>query len=294
MKAETSIFNSYKLDIWQLIKLVIYTLLIINFILYINIDWQIAIHKMRNGGSFLEWTSAFATTIDVLAWLALLFMFELETYLLSDETLAGPVMWKIHAIRVLCYIFLCHSLYAYGFIVFNLGQVSPIPGITNLCQLVSEDISYAVNLKYTLLDSANCTSLSSGSQFFYISTDIIVTDTSGLEVERNLAWIDLLEVVTWLCILVTIELTVWLQEHGITKGSVLSSVNISKFLLYLLLWVAIAYWIYKGHWVFAWDEFIWIAGFAMIEMNVVDWRNEIIEAESTETIIGNNNQTSLA
>ena len=26
---------------------------------------------------------------------------------------------------------------------------------------------------------------------------------------------------------------------------------------------------------FAWDEFVWIAGFVAIEMNIVEWRDEI-------------------
>jgi len=26
---------------------------------------------------------------------------------------------------------------------------------------------------------------------------------------------------------------------------------------------------------FAWDEFVWIAGFTAIEMNMVEWREEI-------------------
>jgi hypothetical protein len=30
---------------------------------------------------------------------------------------------------------------------------------------------------------------------------------------------------------------------------------------------------------FAWDEFVWSAGFVAIEMNIVEWRNEINDAE---------------
>ena len=30
---------------------------------------------------------------------------------------------------------------------------------------------------------------------------------------------------------------------------------------------------------FAWDEFVWIAGFVAIEMNIVEWRNEINETD---------------
>lgn len=271
------------MDIRQLIKLVIYTLLIINFFLYVRDDWQIATHTMRNGGSFLDWTAAFATTIDETAWLTLIFLFELETYLLTDETPDGPAKWILHGVRIICYFFLTHTLYAYGSNVLDLGRVTLIPDVTNLCQLVGMDISYAFNLEYIMVDNENCASLSAGSQFYYLDMGLVVTDSSGLQLERNLAWIDLLEVITWLCILFTIELTVRLQEKGITGGSVISSVNISKLALYLLLWCAIAYWIYKGHYMYAWDEFIWIAGFFMIEMNVVDWRNETIEAGSLET-----------
>jgi hypothetical protein len=46
-----------------------------------------------------------------------------------------------------------------------------------------------------------------------------------------------------------------------------------------LLWAAAGYWIYRGHYMFAWDEFVWIAGFVAIEMNIVEWRNEINDAE---------------
>jgi len=31
---------------------------------------------------------------------------------------------------------------------------------------------------------------------------------------------------------------------------------------------------------FAWDEFVWIAGFVAIEMNIVEWRDEINDAEA--------------
>ncbi len=52
--------------------------------------------------------------------------------------------------------------------------------------------------------------------------------------------------------------------------------NTAKFLLYSVLWIGMSYWVYRGHWMFAWDEFVWIAGFVAIEMNVVEWRKEIV------------------
>jgi hypothetical protein len=35
------------------------------------------------------------------------------------------------------------------------------------------------------------------------------------------------------------------------------------------------YWAVLEHWLFVWDEIIWIGGFMIIELNVVDWRSEM-------------------
>jgi hypothetical protein len=37
------------------------------------------------------------------------------------------------------------------------------------------------------------------------------------------------------------------------------------------------FWAWTGHWVYGWDQFLWIAGFWAIEMNVSEWREEIRE-----------------
>jgi len=266
----------------QIIKWVIYSLLLINFAFYIRDDWQIALHTMRNGGTFLEWTGAFTTTIDEFAWFALLFLLELETYVLSDEALQGKITKIMHAIRILCFIFIAHTLYGFGTYVSEVTQDLPVTDVTNLCQLADKDISYTNNLEYTLLDQTNCASLSTATQFFYLDPKnlLIVTDTDGLVVERQLAWLDLAEAFVWLCILITIELMVRLHDRGITKGRLIRFTNFSKVILYSILWFAAGYWIYRGHYYFAWDEFLWITGFFAIEMNVSDWRKEIDEEDS--------------
>ena len=274
-------FDRSALNIPQLVKAIVYSLLIINFVLYIRDDWVIAAHTMRNGGTLIDWTRAFATTIDESAWIILLLLFELETYVLSDEPLSRAKSLLMHGIRIICYISLAHTLYAYGIYVYELSAVTAIADVTDLCQLVGRDVSFAVNLVYTELDAANCKTLSTASRFFYIDPPeyLIVTDGAGLAIERELAWVDVLEASIWLLIVFAIELTVRLQDRGVAEGSLIRSLSVFKFALFSLLWLAIAYWIYRGHWMFAWDEFVWIAGFSAIEMNMAEWRSEIIEQE---------------
>lgn len=266
-------------DTRQLIKVVVYSLLLVNFGLYVLEDLAISEHTLRHGGSLFDYTSAFAVSLDVLAWLTLLFLFELETYLLSDEAFTRLRLALMHGVRIVCYLFLCHTLLAYGSAGVDLMGLTPMAGIDNLCQLVDKDISFGFNLAYTDLTASSCAGLSSDSQFYLIENDTVVTDTLGLQIERGLVWIDLAEAIVWLVILLCIEVVVRLQDQGITRGVAIRTTTVVKFLLYVSLWCAAAYWIYRGHYMYAWDEALWIFGFFAIEMNISDWKADIRSAE---------------
>ena len=71
-----SVFGLSKESLQQRIKWLVYSLLLVNFALYIKTDWIVASHTMRHGGSFLQWSRAFVTTIDESAWMFLLIIFE--------------------------------------------------------------------------------------------------------------------------------------------------------------------------------------------------------------------------
>ena len=282
MSAKVITIGQYSLDVRQTIKWSVYALVIINFGFYIRNDWVIAGHTLYAGSSLLEVSRAFATTIDESAWIILLLLFELETYLLSDEPLSRAKTLLMQGVRVVCYISLAHTLYAYGVYLTEIYASVPVEGVTNLCQLIEKDLSYAFNLAYSDINSSNCASLSSANQFFYVDppTFFIVEDAAGLAIEKELAWIDMFEAIIWLLILLSIEVAVWLQDRNIGQGIVFKGLGIAKLCLYSLLWAAAGYWIYRGHYMFAWDEFVWIAGFVAIEINIVQWRDEINDAEA--------------
>ena len=96
-----------------------------------------------------------------------------------------------------------------------------------------------------------------------------------MRVERELAWVDVIEAVTWLVIVLLIELLVRLQERGIAGGALLRSAIALKVAAYGLLWCAALYWAYRGHWLYVWDETLWILGFVAIDMHLAEWRGEI-------------------
>ncbi len=270
-------------NIQQLIKWTVYALLLVNFAFYILDDLRIAQHILRDGWTILDWTEAFGTSLDEAAWFALLFLFELETYVLSDEVFKGAVKTVVHGIRAICYVFLAHTIYAWGMAVVDIYPDRPVADVDNLCELVDQDISYTFNLEYTLIDVKNCSELSEATGFYYVDDNNIVSDAAGLRIERQLAWVDLIEAVTWLLVVLTIEVIVRLQARGVTGGPLMAAGNLSKVFLYGILFAAAGYWFYQELWLYVWDELLWIGGFAAIEMNVVGWREELLEQGEKET-----------
>jgi hypothetical protein len=103
----------------------------------------------------------------------------------------------------------------------------------------------------------------------------------GLNLERDLAWADLAEVIIWLVVLFTIEFVVRLQDRGVTGGALMAAANKLKIFLYLSLIALGIYWAILSHWVYLWDELVWIGGFAAIEMNVSEWRDELLGQQVT-------------
>ena len=263
--------------IQQGVKWTVYTLLIVNFGFYFVDDWVRASHTLHDASTFLDLTREFATTIDESAWFLLLFMFELETYALDDAAWKGWVARVVHGVRIVCYVMIAHTIYAYANSVIDLQPTVPVEESANLCDLADADLSYVYNLKYTAVTRESCNELSTASVFYRVGKDPVVTDMAGLELERELAWADLYEGIAWLLALLAIEVVVRLQDRGVTGGGVMKTANWSKNLLYLSILGVGVYWASLSHWLYLWDEILWIGGFMAIDMNLSEWRREMLD-----------------
>jgi len=263
------------LDKGQLVKWTIYSLLLLNWGYYAVEEVYIASHTLRQGGTFLQWTEEFATTIDEFAWFGLLFMFELETYALDDALKRRWVKYSVHGMRLVCYAFLAHTVYARINSLVDVLAVEPSPVINELCQAAGQDISFGQNFRYEIVSAENCSALSSDSVFYMLDPSVI-TDSDGFALEKKHMWVDFEDAVMWLLVVWAIELSVWLQNRDIT-GGILMVVSHAARVGYAVLLVNAAFWAWTGHWVWGWDQFLWIAGFWAIERNLSEWREEIRE-----------------
>jgi hypothetical protein len=172
---------------------------------------------------------------------------------------------------------IAHTVVAYTDAVIELNPTAPIVGASSLCDVVDEEVSYVYNLEYAEVTPSNCSELSAAMQFFRVGDDPVVASLDGLQLERYLAWVDLAEAIVWLVIIFLIELTIRAQDRGISGGRFITTVNGVKGTLYVALIAMGVYWLTLGHWLYFWDELLWIGGFSAIEMNLSEWREEILE-----------------
>ena len=261
--------------IFQGFKYAIYALLTLNIYWFFTEEFAAAGLQFHGGVALARIIEAYAATIDTLAWVVLLLMFELETYVLHDHHFTKPVVWTLQTVRVISYTFIVYAFYGYiiNLTVFN--DVVPLAGVSDLCALVDQ-WSYSIDLdEYVAITSANCKSFSSATVFFQLPGMLAVIDAQGLADSKALAWVDVINAAAWLLVVLVLEIDVRLQERKRFAGAALKTSQAMKVLLYLLLLLAAIYWGVNGDFLDFWDAFLWLVAFFFIELNVVEWRHEV-------------------
>ena len=266
--------------LFQFFKYVVYVFLAMNVYWFFAQEYRAAQLQFPNGVGFRDMIEAYAATIDTAAWVILLLMFELETYVLDDRHFTRRVTWTLHGLRAICYAFIIYAFYGYIVNALFLREVSALPGVTELCAIADQQWSYAVGLDdYIAITAANCASLSMATSFYLYDSMLAVVDADGLTAITRLAWVDVINAGVWLLVVLILEVDVRLQEHNRYEGLALRLSTALKFILYTTLLLAAIYWGLKGDFVDFWDAFLWLVAFVFIELNVFEWRQEVIEEE---------------
>ena len=261
--------------LYQLFKYSIYTLLTINVFVFFGEEWLAARLEYPQGIAGSEFFKAYAATIDTAAWVILLLMFELETYVLEDRHWTPRVKLSLHTLRAACYLFIVSAFYGYVTDALFVYRASPLAGISDLCALVGQDWSYATTFgEYVEITAANCGSLSSLDSFVRFDGVAAVVDHAGLAGIHFLAMVDVVNAGVWLLVVLLLEADVRLQEKNRLEGAALYVSTAAKFVLYSILALAVVAWMVTGDFVDWWDAFLWLVAFVFIELNVFEWRHE--------------------
>ncbi len=261
--------------LYQLFKYSIYTLLTINIFVFFGEEWLAARLEFPQGVPLGQVFKAYAATIDTAAWVILLLMFELETYVLDEQQFTPLVQWTLHGLRALCYAFIVYAFFGYVANLMFHYDTRVLDGVTDICTLQSGAWSWTVTLdEYAKITAANCAQFVHQLPLYTFNDVPAVVDRDVLVEIRRLAWVDVINSAVWLLVVLVLEIDVRLQEQGRLQGLALTASNAIKFVLYSVLLLAAIYWGVKGDFVDFWDAFLWLVAFVFIELNIFEWRHE--------------------
>ena len=265
--------------LFQTFKYIVYVLLAMNIYWFYAEESAAAVVQFANGVALSDLIEAYSATIDTAAWVVLLLMFELETYVLDERHFTRRIAWSLHGLRAICYAAIIYAFFGYVANLTTLNEIVPLTDVSGVCALLPDSWSWAVTLDdYVAVTSANCDSLAVGGTLYQFNETRAVVDATGLTEIRRLAWVDVINAAVWLLVVLVLEIDVRLQERNRLEGLALTVSNSAKFVLYSTLLLAAIYWGVKGDFVDFWDAFLWLVAFVFIELNIFEWRQEEQEA----------------
>lgn len=259
--------------LYTLFKYAVYLALLWNVWLFFEEDWSASRVLLEPGSGLRRFIEVFAQTIDTVAWVLLLALFELETSVLPDSTLRRRrVQWTLHGIRAVCALVILNSLAGYA--GKYLGYLDAEPLEAGACALAHSGWFLLEGLdEFSALDAANCTALA-GGELYRLRTESIVAPAAVLAQSRHLALLDVVNAAAWILVVLLLEAEVRLQVRGALGGMLLRLGAVMKSVVYAVLLCAAVYWGFVGDFLDFWDAFLWLLAFVFIELNIFQWQEE--------------------
>tara|TARA_R110000868_G_scaffold411774_1_gene709905 strand:- start:23067 stop:23963 length:897 start_codon:yes stop_codon:yes gene_type:complete len=266
---------------FQLFKYAVYCLLSMNIYYFFVDDYSASLQTFAGGIALSQLIEAFTATIDTAAWVVLLLLFELETYVLDDEKIKGAVKWSIHLTRAVCYLFIIFSFYGFTQKYSLLHNLIPY-SIPDACSLIGSKFTHVVSIdEYIAITAESCKILNThSSDLVQITGTNIISHPDNLLATQRLSLVETTNSATWLMIVAILEVDVFLQARDKLAGTLMWVSKAFKAVLYSVLFLCAVYWGVKGSFLDFWDAFLWLVAFVFIEMNIFEWHEENQEAKA--------------
>lgn len=253
---------------FQLFKYAVYLAVLTNVFLFLKKDLASTAHRFGSDFSIFQLFEAFTNTLDTAAWVVLLLLFELETYVLPKAKMKPALKWLIRGISAICMLFIFSAFYGYLQSYFWLNGFTTAP-IDKVCALIGE--SWMIQLdNFKTIEASTCQTLAKGTTFFQHATKSIYTDNYYLTESNWLAGIDALNSFAWILVVVLLEIAVIFRQR---KQVIHLSIYL-KYISYGVLLFCAIYWGIYGDFLEFWDAFLWIVAFVFIELNLLGWGND--------------------
>jgi hypothetical protein len=280
-QASTRLFgsdNRYRL--FTAVKYLTYILLSINVYMFLQEELSALNFTFAGALEPGQIIQSFSATIDTSAWVLLLLLFELETSVLDDSKIRGPLKLFLHGIRGLCYVAIAYAFSGYYAELLTVYDVALQPGL-DACSLLGQEFSQLIGQdKYLALGSDNCAAM--GAEIYRLVGFDIIADSKTLRAVQWLAWTDIANSAAWIGVVIVLEIEVRLQLRGGISDKIMQVNKAIKLVLYALLFLAAVYWGYAGDFLDFWDASLWLFAFIFIELNIFEWQHETNQGLASE------------
>ncbi len=253
------------------LKYLVYGLLAVDIVLFLQGDLasSTALLGAANGSGIDpgRLITIFAETLDTLAWVLLVVLFELETAVIARARLTVARQWLFSGGRLVCYAVIVSS--ALGYLAMWRMHVDTVPlGAADPCGLVGDEYFYLAGLDdYPPLDADNCIELRD-SAAAQLRGEAIIGSAAAITAASRLALVDVINAVTWIVVVLLLEAEVWLALRG--RGALLHQLARRLLLPPGLILVGCAlYWLFYGDLLDTWDALLWLFAFVFIELNIL-------------------------
>ncbi|MEM6682443.1 MAG: hypothetical protein AAF607_09390 [Pseudomonadota bacterium] len=266
----------------QIAKWVIYGLLFVNFGFYLAKNINAAHYTITDQTTIMGWLAAFADAMDQFAWVMLIFIYEIETWWMDDDYDNKVVLGLMNGFKVLFAAMVVNTIISYSALAFELTQIKQAAPAGGLCSLADQGLAFLRNLAYTTVTSDTCTTIAYSGEIFRYPKDPVVTDMAGLQLDTGYRVLDVVEAATWFAILGFTELSVRLLDRGVYKGQLTEFEKYGKYICYGLMFGISIFWLANGQYLYVWDEFLWIASFLLLELNMIAWRSDLARQDGQD------------
>ena len=252
-------------------KYVIYGLLALDIVFFLRGDLATSAGLLSGASDWTRVITVFSETLDTVAWVTLVLLFELETAVISVNRLRGNLQWLFSGVRVLCYVTIISSLFGYLAMWQTLTNPELLLAI-NPCTLIGQGYFYFAGFDlYPALTGENCSNLLDQTLVLISGTQIIGT-LADLQFAERLALVDVINAATWLLVVILLEAEVYLQLHGRFSQRLRQLTRRMLVPLSCVLLGCALYWLIYSDFLDFWDALLWLIAFAFIEMNILDWQ----------------------
>ena len=263
---------SYQLYRWA--KYFIYAMLSLNIWFFLAEELASAQFALEADDTAVMGIQLFSATLDTIAWVILLLLFEAETAVIPDHRLKGLLRLAIHVVRMLCTLAICLAFL--GYIAEWRTLLASMPVTQSACSLVSDNWVVMLKLdEFIPLTAGNCAHWGSDTRVVS-GLEHVLAAPSGLLAAQRLALVDVINSGAWILVVVLLEIDV----RVLTRWDDMSRYAVHiwkgfKLVLYMTLIAAAIFWGFKGNFLDFWDAALWLFAFVFIELNVFEWQQEI-------------------